>query len=195
MYSRSTGEVNSNRVTSSLHRKWTRLSTNAHEVGALTFKVTNNFGSNDVLLCGAYGTWSGTLKYAILLFLILVQTFFFLLLLLFFFFFSLFLLFFFFFSSSFSSFSFFYSFSSFICLFDCLFFPLLISDPRTTQSVTLLSEYHIILISRRSISFFYSQFYYYLTDDQSISVALLSDFGWQMINAVIPNNYQKNVPA
>ena len=58
MYSRSTGEVNSNRIMSSLLRKWTRLPTHAHEVRALTFKVTDNFGSNDVLPCGAYGPWS-----------------------------------------------------------------------------------------------------------------------------------------
>ena len=57
MYSRSTGEVNSNRVTSSLLRKRTRLPTHAHEVGALTFEVTDNFGSNVVLPCGAYGPW------------------------------------------------------------------------------------------------------------------------------------------
>ena len=57
MYSRSTGEVNSNRVTSSLLWKWTRLPTHAHEVGALTFEVTDNFGSNVVLPCGAYGPW------------------------------------------------------------------------------------------------------------------------------------------
>ena len=55
MYSRSTGEVNSNRVTSSLLQKRTRLPTHAHEVGALTFEVTDNFGSNAVLPCGAYG--------------------------------------------------------------------------------------------------------------------------------------------
>ena len=55
MYSRSTVEVNSNRVTSSLLRKRTRLPTHAHEVPALTFEVTDNFGSNDVLPCGAYG--------------------------------------------------------------------------------------------------------------------------------------------
>ena len=55
MHSRSTGEVNSNRVTSSLLRKRTQLPTHAHEVGALTFEVTDNFGSNDVLPCGAYG--------------------------------------------------------------------------------------------------------------------------------------------
>ena len=55
MYSRSTGEVNSNRVTSSLLRKRTRLLTHAHEVRALTFEVTDNFGSNVVLPCGAYG--------------------------------------------------------------------------------------------------------------------------------------------
>ena len=54
-YSRSIGEVNSNRVTSSLLRKWTRLPTDAYEVRALTFKVTENFESNDVLPCGAYG--------------------------------------------------------------------------------------------------------------------------------------------
>ena len=60
MYSRSTGEVNSNRVTSSLLRKRTRLPTHAHEVRALTFEVTDNFGSNVVLPCGAYGprSWS-----------------------------------------------------------------------------------------------------------------------------------------
>ena len=57
MYSRSTGEVNSNRVTSSLLRKRTRLPTHAHEVRALTFEVTDNFGSNVVLRCGAYGPW------------------------------------------------------------------------------------------------------------------------------------------
>ena len=55
MYSRSTGEVNSNRVTSSLLRKWTRLPTHAYEVRALTFEVTDNFGSNYVLPCGTYG--------------------------------------------------------------------------------------------------------------------------------------------
>ena len=49
MYSRSTGEVNSNRVTSSLLRKRTRLPTHAHEVRALTFEVTDNLGSNVVL--------------------------------------------------------------------------------------------------------------------------------------------------
>ena len=54
-YSRSISEVNSNRVTSSLLRKWTRLPTHACEVGALTFEVTDNFGSNGVLPCGAYG--------------------------------------------------------------------------------------------------------------------------------------------
>ena len=59
MYSRSTGEVNSNRVTSSLLRKRTRLPTHAHEVRALTFEVTDNFGSNVVLPCGAYGPWTG----------------------------------------------------------------------------------------------------------------------------------------
>ena len=59
MYSRSTGEVNSNRVTSSLLQKRTRLPTHAHEVGALTFEVTDNFGSNVVLPCGAYGPWAG----------------------------------------------------------------------------------------------------------------------------------------
>ena len=58
-YSRSIGEVNSNRVTSSLLRKRTRLPTHAHEVRALTFEVTDNFGSNVVLPCGAYGPrWS-----------------------------------------------------------------------------------------------------------------------------------------
>ena len=55
MYSRSPGEVNSNRVTSSLLRKRIRLPTHAHEVRALTFEVTDNFGSNVVLPCGAYG--------------------------------------------------------------------------------------------------------------------------------------------
>ena len=55
-YSRSTGEVNSDRVTTSLLRKRTRLPTHAHEVGALTFEVTDNFGSNDVLPCGAYAS-------------------------------------------------------------------------------------------------------------------------------------------
>ena len=55
MYSRSTGEVNSNRVTSSLLQKRTRLPTHAHEVRVLTFEVTDNFGSNDVLPCGSYG--------------------------------------------------------------------------------------------------------------------------------------------
>ena len=54
-YSRSISEVNSNRVTSSLLRKWTRLPTHVCEVRALTFEVTDNFGSNDVLPCGAYG--------------------------------------------------------------------------------------------------------------------------------------------
>ena len=54
-YSRSIGEVNSKRVTSSLLRKWTRLTTHACEVEALTFEVTDNFGSNGVLPCGAYG--------------------------------------------------------------------------------------------------------------------------------------------
>ena len=58
MYSRSTGEVNSNRVTSSLLRKWTWLPTHAYEVRALTFEVTDNFGSNDVLPCRAYGPWA-----------------------------------------------------------------------------------------------------------------------------------------
>ena len=53
-YSRSTGEVNSNRVTSSLLRKWTWLPTHAYEVGALTLEVTDNYGSNDVLPCDAY---------------------------------------------------------------------------------------------------------------------------------------------
>ena len=57
MYSRSTGEVNSNRATSSLLRKWTRLPTDAFEVRALTLEVTDNYGSNDVLPCGAYGPW------------------------------------------------------------------------------------------------------------------------------------------
>ena len=57
-YSRSIGEVNSNRVTSSLLRKCTRLPTHAYEVRALTFEVTDNFGSNDLLPCGAYGPWS-----------------------------------------------------------------------------------------------------------------------------------------
>ena len=56
-YSRSIGEANSNRVTSSLLRKRTRLPTHACEVGALTFEVTDNFGSNGVLPCGAYGPW------------------------------------------------------------------------------------------------------------------------------------------
>ena len=60
MYSWSTGEVNSNRVTSSLLRKRTRLPTHAHEVRAFTFDVTDNFGSNVVLPCGAYGPWSET---------------------------------------------------------------------------------------------------------------------------------------
>ena len=55
MHSRSTGEVNSNRITSSLLRKRTRLPTHAHEVRAFTFEVTDNFGSNDLLPCGAYG--------------------------------------------------------------------------------------------------------------------------------------------
>ena len=55
MYSRSTGEVNSNSVTSSLLRKQTQLPTHAHEVRVLTFEVTDNFGSNVVLPCGAYG--------------------------------------------------------------------------------------------------------------------------------------------
>ena len=54
-YSRSIGEVNSNRVTSSILRKRSRLPTHACEVGALTFEVTDNFGSNGVLPCGAYG--------------------------------------------------------------------------------------------------------------------------------------------
>ena len=62
MSSRSTGEVNSNRVTSSLLRKWTRLPTHAYEIRALTFKVTDNFGSNDVLPCGAYGPSSASLE-------------------------------------------------------------------------------------------------------------------------------------
>ena len=57
MYSRSAGEVNSNRVTSSLLRKRPRLPTHAHEVRALTLEVTDNFGSNVVLPCGAYGPW------------------------------------------------------------------------------------------------------------------------------------------
>ena len=59
MHSRSTGELNSNRVTSSLLRKRTRLPTHAHEVRALTFEVTDNFGSNDVLPCGACGPRPG----------------------------------------------------------------------------------------------------------------------------------------
>ena len=54
-YSRSIGEVNSNGVTSSLLRKWTRLPTHACEVRVLTFEVTDNFGSTGVLPCGAYG--------------------------------------------------------------------------------------------------------------------------------------------
>ena len=58
-YSRSIGEVSSNRVTSSLLRKWTRLPTHACKVGALTFKVTDNYGSNGVVPCGAYGPWQG----------------------------------------------------------------------------------------------------------------------------------------
>ena len=68
MYSRSTGEVNSNTVTSSLLQKRTRLPTHAHEVRALTFQVTDNFGSNDVLPCGAYGPWFGTLGMVVYLF-------------------------------------------------------------------------------------------------------------------------------
>ena len=51
----STGKVNSNRFTSSLLRKWTWLPTHAYEVQALTFELTDNFESNDVLPCGAYG--------------------------------------------------------------------------------------------------------------------------------------------
>ena len=62
MYSWSIGEVNSNRVTSSLLRKWTRLPTHPYQVGALTFEVTDNFGSNGVLPCGAYGPWSDIVK-------------------------------------------------------------------------------------------------------------------------------------
>ena len=63
-YSRSIGEVNSNRVTSSLLRKWTRLPTHACEVRALTFEVTDNFGSNDALPCGAYGpSWKKKKRY------------------------------------------------------------------------------------------------------------------------------------
>ena len=58
MYSRSTDEVSSNKVTSSLLRKWTRLPTDAYEVGALTLEVTDNYGSNGVLPCGAYGPWT-----------------------------------------------------------------------------------------------------------------------------------------
>ena len=57
-YSRSIGELNSIRVTSSLLRKWIRLQTHACEVRALTFEVTDNFGSNGVLPCGAYGPWA-----------------------------------------------------------------------------------------------------------------------------------------
>ena len=56
-YSRSIREVNSSRVTSSLLRKWTRLPTHAYEIGALTFEVTDNYGSNGVRPCGAYGPW------------------------------------------------------------------------------------------------------------------------------------------
>ena len=56
-YSQSIGEVNSNRVTSSLLRKWTRFPTHACEVRALTFEVTDNFGSNGVLPRGAYRPW------------------------------------------------------------------------------------------------------------------------------------------
>ena len=55
MYSRSTGEVHSNRVSPSLPRKWTPLPTHVYEVRALTFEVTDNFGSKDVLPCAAYG--------------------------------------------------------------------------------------------------------------------------------------------
>ena len=62
MYSRSTGEVKSNRIMSSLLRKRTRLPTHAHEVRALTFEVSDNFGSNDVLPCGAYGPWFALLS-------------------------------------------------------------------------------------------------------------------------------------
>ena len=61
-YSRSIGEVNSNRITSSLLRKRTRLPTHACEVGALTFEVTDNFGSNVVLPCGAYGPSRPTMR-------------------------------------------------------------------------------------------------------------------------------------
>ena len=66
MYSRSTGEVNSNRVTSSLLRKRTRLPIHTHEVRALTFEVTDNFGSSVVLPCGAYGPKSGNVIFQVL---------------------------------------------------------------------------------------------------------------------------------
>ena len=49
------GACTQGRVTSSLLRKRTRLLTHGHEVRALTFEVTDNFGSNGVLPCGAYG--------------------------------------------------------------------------------------------------------------------------------------------
>ena len=64
MYSRSTGEVNSNRVASSLLRKRTRLPTHAHEVRSLTFEVTDNFESDVVLPRGAFGPGVGLHKRA-----------------------------------------------------------------------------------------------------------------------------------
>ena len=57
-YPRSISEVNSNWVSSSLLRKSNWLLTHAYQVGALTFEITDNFGSNDVLPCGAYGPQS-----------------------------------------------------------------------------------------------------------------------------------------
>ena len=62
MYSRSTGEENSSRVLSSLLRKCTRLPNYAYEVRALTFEVSDNFGSNDVRPCGAYGPRWGSVS-------------------------------------------------------------------------------------------------------------------------------------
>ena len=46
----------------SLLRKRTRLPTHVHKVRALTFEVTDNFGSNVVLPYGAYGPISGDTK-------------------------------------------------------------------------------------------------------------------------------------
>ena len=54
MHSRSTGEVNYVLATS----KTNQTSDPCTRVRALTFEVTDNFGSNDLLPCGAYGPQS-----------------------------------------------------------------------------------------------------------------------------------------